>query len=93
MIRALLLVLLPITLPLLLYIGYLKAAKRRAAAGQTEEMDRIRQRNLFLVTVASVALAIAAFAYLRLSDDLPPGTRLQGPKLIDGQIVPSRPVP
>jgi hypothetical protein len=92
MIRAVLLVLLPIALPILLYFGYLKFLKRPAAAGQTEETEWARQRILFAVVLATAALAIAAFAYLRLSDSLPAGTRLQAPKLIDGKIVPSRPI-
>jgi len=55
-------------------------------------MDRARQRILFAAILATAVLAIAAFAYLRLSNSLPPGTKLQAPRLIDGKIVPSRPV-
>jgi len=92
MIRAVLLVLLPIALPVLLYFGYLKFMKRPAAAGLTEEMERARQRTLFAVVLATAVLAVAGFAYLRFSDNLPAGTRLQAPRLIDGKIVPSRPI-
>ena len=39
-----------------------------------------------------VAVAAAAFTALRLSGTVAPGTKLEAPRLIDGKIVPSRPV-
>jgi len=95
MIRAILLVLLPIVLPLLLYVGYLKLIKRpppAGEAGETAEQERARQKTLFWIVLGMVAVAAAAFTALRLSGTVAPGTKLEAPRLIDGKIVPSRPV-
>ncbi|HEX9791268.1 MAG TPA: hypothetical protein VGA60_11440 [Kiloniellales bacterium] len=95
MLRALLLVILPIALPTLLYLVYLKFLKRPAAASgaePTEAEERARQRALFWVVLATAVMAVAAFASLRLSGGVAPGVKLEAPRLIDGKIVPSRPV-
>jgi len=95
MVRALLLVILPIALPILLYAGYLKFIKRPTAdagAVPTQEEERARQKALFWVVLATAVIAAAAFAALRLSGGVAPETKLEAPRLIDGKIVPSRPV-
>jgi hypothetical protein len=95
MLRALLLVILPIALPALLYIGYLKFLKRPAAdsgAEPTEAEERARQRALLWVVLATAVMAAVAFTALRLSGGVAPGVKLEAPRLIDGKIVPSHPV-
>lgn len=95
MIRALLLILLPIALPLLLYMGYLKFIKRPAPAGdigEVEAQERARQKTLFWIVLGMFVVAAAAFGTLRFSGTVPPGTVLEAPRLIDGKIVPSHPV-
>ena len=95
MARALLLVLLPIVLPLLLYVGYLKFIKRPVPAGdagEAEAQERARQRTLFWIALGMFVVAAAAFAALRFSGTVAPGTVLEAPRLIDGNIVPSHPV-
>lgn len=95
MLRALLLVILPIALPTLLYMWYLKFIKRPATdsgAEPTEAEERARQRALLWVVLATAVMAAAAFASLRLSGGVAPGVKLEAPRLIDGKIVPSHPV-
>ena len=95
MIRALLLVLLPIVLPLLLYLGYLKFIKGPVPAGdagEAGEQEQARQKTLFWIVLGMVVVAAAAFTWLRLSGTVAPGTMLEAPHLIDGKIVPSRPI-
>lgn len=94
MARALLLVLLPIVLPLLLYAGYLKFIKRPVPAGAagTDARGRARQKTLFWIMLGIVVVAVAAFASLRFSGSVAPGTVLVPPRLIDGKVVPSHPV-
>jgi len=95
MARALLLVLLPIVLPLLLYFAYIKFIKRPVPAGdagEADEQERARQRTLFWISLGMVVVAAAAFATLRFSGTVAPGTVLEAPRLIDGKVVPSHPV-
>ncbi len=95
MARALLLVLLPIVLPLLLYMGYIKFIKRPVPAGdvgEAEAQEQARQKTMFWIVLAMFVIAAAAFATLRFSGSVAPGTVLEGPALIDGKVVPSHPV-
>ncbi len=95
MARALLLILLPIVVPLLLYVGYLKFIKRPAPAGDTGEAEvreQSRQKTLFWIVLGAFVVVAAAFGTLRFSDTQAPDTVPEGPRLIDGKVVPSRPV-
>ncbi len=95
MARALLLVLLPVVLPLLLYMGYLKFIKRpvpAGEAGEAEDQERARQRSIFWIALGTVVVLATVFATLRFSGNVTPGTKLEAPRVIDGEIVPSHPV-
>jgi len=95
MARALLLILLPIALPLLLYMGYLKFIKQPVPAGdagEAEARERARQKALFWIVLGVFVVVAGAFAALRFSGSVAPGTVLEAPALIDGKVVPSHPV-
>ena len=95
MARALLLILLPIVLPLLLYMGYLKFVKQPVPAGdvgEAELREQARLKTLFWIVLGLFVVVAGAFAALRFSGSVAPGTVLEGPALIDGKIVPSHPV-
>ncbi len=88
--RVLLTIVLPVLLPLLLYFGYVSIQRRRAeAAGQTATPN-LREGPLAWLALAGLGLALAVLISLRLTTGVAPGTKLEPPRLIDGEIVPSR---
>jgi hypothetical protein len=90
MLRILLTIVLPVLLPLLLYLGYVKIMRHRAeAAGQAFD-PRLREGPLAWLAVAGLGLVLAVLISVRLMTGVPPGTELEAPQLIDGEIVPSR---
>jgi len=91
--RVLLTVILPLVLPIALYVGYMSMLRRRAeAAGTTVPVPRWQEGPWPWLILAGVGLLAAGFIAFRLSTGLPPGTKLESPRLIDGQVVPSRPI-
>lgn len=90
MLRILLTVVLPVALPLLLYVGYLAMVRRRVQAGGGEVLARWQEGPWPWLILAGVALLAAVFVAFRLTTALPPGTKLEAPRLIDGRVVPSR---
>lgn len=89
MLRILLTIILPVILPLALYIGYLAFARRRAQAAGAAG-PRWEEGPWAWLVLAGVGLLIAILTVLRLSTGLPPDTKLEAPRLQDGQVVPSR---
>ncbi len=89
MLRILLTIVLPVLLPLLLYLGYVKIMRLRAeAAGQAFDPS-LREGPLAWLAVAGLGLLLAVLISVRVMTGVPPGTELEAPRLIDGEIVPS----
>ena len=89
MLRVLLTIVLPIALPLLLYIGYVNLTRRRAQAAGEEGLPRWQEGPWPWFVLAGVALMFSILVAVQLTTGVPPGTKLESPRLIDGEIVPS----
>ena len=90
MLRILLTIVLPIALPLLLYIGYVSMMRRRAQIAGQDDLPRWQEGPWTWFAFAGAVLVIVVLIAVRLSCGVPPGTRLEAPRMIDGEIVPSR---
>ena len=90
MLRILLTIVLPVALPLLLYIGYVSMMRRRAQAAGEDYLPGWAEGPWAWFALAGVGLVLAALVVVRLSSGVPPGTKLEAPRLIDGEVVPSR---
>ncbi len=90
MLRILLTIVLPVALPLLLYIGYVSMMRRRAQAAGEDEPPRWDEGPWAWFALAGVGLVLAVLVAVRLSSGVPPGTKLEAPRMIDGEVVPSR---
>jgi hypothetical protein len=92
MLRKLLLVALPLVLPFIAYAFYTAFARRRAqTAGEAPE-PRWQQAQWTWIALAGVLLMAASLVTFGLSSGVEPGTQVEPPRLVDGDIVPSRPV-
>ncbi|MFQ6017803.1 MAG: DUF6111 family protein [Kiloniellaceae bacterium] len=89
MLRKLLTIVLPIALPLLVYLGYLVLARRRARRAGRDRLPRRPEAPWTWIVLSGVALMVAALVTWRMTSGVPPGTRLEPPRLIDGKVVPS----
>ncbi len=90
MIRILLTIVVPILLPFLIYGIYMIVLRRRIAAGLAPaEAARMPWLPLFF---AGVVLMAAALFLVRVNTGLSPGTKIEPPRYIDGEVVPSHPV-
>ncbi len=78
MLRIFLTVLLPIALPLIAYIIYVKTTRVRPSA-----------LAVSIILGVSVAL-LAAMLSLEFSRGVPPGTKLISPHLENGEVIPSQ---
>lgn len=92
MLRVLLTVVLPLVLPLALYLGYLMLARRRAQIAGEELPPFWQQGPWPWLFMGGVALLLGALVLWRLNTGLPPETKFEAPRMIDGEIVPSRPI-
>ncbi len=90
MLRILLTIVLPVALPLLLYVGYVSMMRRRAQAAGADEAPRWDEGPWAWFALAGVGLVLAALVVVRLSSGVPPDTKLEAPRLIDGEVAPSR---
>ena len=90
MLRILLTIVLPVALPLLLYGGYISMMRRRAQAAGEDAPPRWDEGPWAWFALAGVGLVLAVLVVVRLSSGVPPGTKLESPRLIDGQVQPSR---
>jgi hypothetical protein len=90
MLRILLTVIVPIVLPLLLYLGYVRLVRRPQPAGKGEDAEDWQKGPWVWLLLAGAGLAIAALVALDMTTGVPPGTKLQSPYLENGKIVPSR---
>ncbi|MEE9209946.1 MAG: hypothetical protein V3U23_05785 [Kiloniellales bacterium] len=90
MLRILLTVVLPMALPLLLYVGYVSMLRKRAEAAGEDFRPAWNEGPWAWFALAGVLLVLAALVTVRLSTGVPPGTKLEAPRMIDGEVVPSR---
>ena len=90
MLRILLTVVLPLVLPLLLYIGYVSMLRRRAQATGQPVVPRWQEGPWPWLIIAGALLVVAGLITYRLTSGVTPGTKLEPPRLIDGEVVPSR---
>ncbi len=90
MLRILLTIIVPIALPLLLYVGYVAMMRRRAQAAGADYLPRWDERPWAWFALAGVGLVLAVLVVVRLSSGVPRGTKLEAPRMIDGEVVPSR---
>ncbi len=90
--RKVLTIALPLVLPFLLYWVYLALARRRAGRAGGAAARRWQEAPWIWMTAAGVALMFASLAYFGVTGGVEPGVRLQPPSLVDGEVLPSRPV-
>ena len=90
MLRILLTVVLPVALPLLLYIGYVSMMRRRAQAAGEDYLPGWAEGPWAWLALAGVGLVLAALVAVGLSSGVPPGTKREAPRVIGGEVVPSR---
>ena len=92
MLRIFLTVVLPLALPLLVYIGYVSILRRRAQLTGQQVVPRWQEGPWPWLIVGGALLVIAALITYRLTSGVPPGTQIEPPRLIDGRVVPSQAV-
>ncbi len=93
MLRKLLTIVLPLVLPFLVYAIYLALARRKARLAGEGNLPRWQEAPWALIFIAGTALMIAALVFWRMNIGVEPGVQLEPPRLIDGEVVPSHPVP
>ena len=90
MLKIFLTVVLPLALPLLVYIGYVSFLRRRAQLTGQQVMPRWQEGPWPWMILAGAVLVVAALITYRVTTGVSPGTQLEPPRLIDGEVVPSR---
>jgi len=90
MARILLNYVLPLILPMVLYLGWMWAVRHRSKA-RGDEIPTIKRAGIFWSIVAGFALMWAGLAYVAINSGAPPGEgTYQSPRLEDGKIVPPK---
>lgn len=90
MLRILLTIVLPVVLPLLVYLGYLEMMRRRAEATGEPYDPALREGPWAWLALAGLALVVATLIGVRVMTGVDPGTKLEAPHMVDGEIAPSR---
>ncbi|MDH3594056.1 MAG: DUF6111 family protein [Rhodospirillales bacterium] len=93
MLRKLLTIVLPLVLPLLVYAIYLALARRKARLAGEGRLPRWQEAPWAAISIASILLMIASLAVWRMNLGVDPGVKLVPPSVVDGEVVPSHPVP
>jgi len=89
MARILLTVVLPIVLPLLLYLGYARMVRRQRQSSGGEDLAPWQKGPWSWLMLSGIGLVIVILAIYRLTTGLPPGTEIEAPRTVDGVVVPS----
>jgi ABC-type Fe3+ transport system permease subunit len=92
MTRQFLTVILPFLLPFVVYGTYLTLARRKARLSGEGTLPRWQEGPWLWIILCGVVLMVAVLVAVRLSSGVTPGTALEPPRLIDGQVEPSHPV-
>jgi len=93
MLRKLLTIVLPLVLPLLVYAIYLALARRKARLAGEGRLPRWQEAPWAAILIASILLMITSLAVWRMNLGVDPGVKLVPPSVVDGEVVPSHPVP
>lgn len=88
MTRILLQYLLPLLLPIAIYLVWAWFARRRQAAGGVPY--RLQEGPWFWLILAGVALMAAGLVFMALVGGTDPGETYQAPRWEDGRIIPGR---
>ena len=93
MLKKLLTVVLPIALPFIVYGIYVYLDRRRAQAAGDAGAARGWHNApwTWIITMSAVLLA-ATLITVRMMSGVAPGTKVEPPRLIEGEIQPARPV-
>jgi hypothetical protein len=89
--RNVLLFLIPFLLPVALTYAYVAIARERAKRTGEEPLDWVKG-PWFWALVAGVVLLFAALFLYDMWEGYDRGTRMQPPRVIDGQIEPAQPL-
>ena len=92
MIRKLLTVVLPLVLPFLVYWVYLALARRKARLAGEGRLPGWQDAPWTWIIASGGMLMIAALVTVRLTSGVEPGVKLEPPRLIEGEVEPSRPI-
>lgn len=93
MIRVLLTYLLPLVLPTVVYLLWLRLSRPSAGAGRAAAGDDLRRAVPWLwLALAGLALVAATLAALALTGGGSPGETYVPPHVEDGRVVPGRSV-
>jgi hypothetical protein len=93
MLRKLLTIVLPLVLPLLVYAVYLALARRKARLAGEGRLPRWQEAPWAAIFVGGTLLMIASLAVWRMNIGVEPSVKLEPPRVVDGEVVPSHPVP
>lgn len=92
MTRMLFTVLLPLTLPILIYGIYLVLARRRTRRAEAGQAPGWQDAPWTAILCAGVLLMLGALIYYRETAAVAPGIEIVPPSYVDGEIRPSHPV-
>jgi len=90
MARIVLSYLLPLILPMAIYLGWMWVARHRSRA-RGDEIPEIKNSGIFWSIVVGVILMLAGLSFLAVSTGAPPGDgTYQSPRFENGQIIPPK---
>ena len=92
MLKKFLTVALPLLLPFIVYGIYLALARRKARLAGTGQLPRWQEAPWTWIVISSVLLMAAVLVALRMMSGVEPGTKLEPPRFIDGEVQPGRAV-
>jgi hypothetical protein len=92
MIRTLLMVLLPLSLPFLIYGVYLALVRRKARLAGEGKLPRWQNAPWHLILFLGALLVLGGLLYYRETTGIPPGVKIEKSRVIDGEVRPARPI-
>lgn len=90
MARILLSYVLPLILPMALYLGWMWVVRHRSKA-RGDELPEVKSAGIFWSIVAGIILMFAGLSILAVTGGAPPGEgNYQSPRLENGKVVPPK---
>jgi len=81
---------LPLLLPMAIYLGWMWVIRHRSRS-RGDEIPEIRNSSMFWSAVIGVVLMFAGLAVLAISGGAPPGEgNYQSPRLENGKVIPPK---